>query len=48
MPQKTNNPEKKQTGNGMTLSSASVRQEQKRAMAGGGIEWLGLEGKEVR
>ena len=46
MPKKTNNPEKK--GNGMTLSSASVRQKQERAMEGGGMEWLGLEGKEVR
>lgn len=34
MPQKTNNPEKKQTEKGMTLSSASVSQEQRRAMAG--------------
>lgn len=32
----------------LTLVSVSVCQEEERATEGGGTEWLGLEGKEVR
>lgn len=49
MSKKTNNFRgKKRTENDVTLSSASVsQQQQKRVIEGGGMEWLGLEGKEV-